>query len=86
MIMHPIGAVKRTSLYNMVLILLSVIFAAIVVAISISRYSFGSSIRSGVATANERTKQSGVAGATKQFLVVVLPDGRVVNPRPSDLL
>ena len=42
--MHPIGAVGRTNLYNMILILLSVIVVAIVVAIAIVRHhvSFGS--------------------------------------------
>jgi hypothetical protein len=90
MIMHPIGAVKRTSLYNMVLFLTSVIVAAIVVAISMIRHliAFGSSTRAEIARENakELAEQSRVTGPMKQFLVVVLPDGRVVNPRVADPL
>jgi hypothetical protein len=71
----------------MVLILISAIFTAIVVAISITRYyiSFGSFTSSGVAgeeitTADERAEQTRITSPMKQFLVVVLPDGKVVNP------
>ncbi len=77
----------------MVLILISAILVAIVVAISIFQYriSFGSFTRSGIARediaiAKERVEQSRFAGPMRQFLVVVLPDGRVVNPRISDQL
>jgi hypothetical protein len=74
----------------MVLILLSLIVAAILVAISMMRHriSFGSFARSGIArediaVARERPEQS---SAMKQFLIVVLPDGRVVNPSLADQL
>jgi hypothetical protein len=77
----------------MVLFVLSVIVAAIVVAISqIRRYiSFGSLTRSEIARgdfsiAKGRSEKLRVAGTVKQFLVVVLPDGRVVNPRVAELL
>jgi hypothetical protein len=77
----------------MVFLLLSVILAAIAAAISIFRHriSFGSLIRSEIARgdssiARERVEQSRIAGPSKQFLVVVLPDGRVVNPRVTDQL
>ena len=77
----------------MFLILISAIFAAIVVAISIIRYhmSFGSFTRSGIARedfsiAGERAEQSRITDPVKQFLVVVLPDGRVINPRVADQL
>jgi hypothetical protein len=73
----------------MVLILL--IFAAIVVTISVTRRhsSFGSSVGSRIAKENfpivgERAEQSGSAGQTRQFWVVVLPDGKVVNPMVAD--
>ena len=88
--MHPIGAVGRTILYNMVLILLSVIFAAIIAAISMIRHRivFGSSTRAEIARENakELAEQSRVTGPIKQFLVVVLPDGKVVNPRLAEQL
>ena len=81
--MHPIGAVGRSHLYNMALIQLSVVLAAIVVAISIIRYhvSFGSFTGSGIARediaiSGERAKQSTIAGPVKSYLVVVLPDGK----------
>jgi hypothetical protein len=77
----------------MVLILLSLIVAAIAVAISIFRHhiAFGSLIRPEIARgdfsiARERTEQSRVASPLKQFLVVVLPDGKVVTPRVADRL
>jgi hypothetical protein len=93
LILHPIGAVGRTNLYNMVLILTSVILAAIVVAISIIRYhvSFGSFTGSGIARediaiSGERAKQSKIAGPVKRFLIVVLPDGKVVSPGIAEQL
>ena len=72
----------------MVSILISAIFAAIVVAI---RYhiTFGSLARPGIARediaiARERAELPGSASPMKQFLVVVLPDGKVVHPRIAD--
>ena len=47
--MHPIDAVSRTNLYNMVLILLSIILAAIAVAASMIHTSFGILAGSGIA-------------------------------------
>jgi hypothetical protein len=72
----------------MVLILLSVIFAAIVVANSIVRYqiSFGRFIGAEIASENiaiakECAEQLRIPDPIKQkFLVLVLPDGKVVNP------
>ena len=88
--MHPITPVKRTHRYNMFLILLSIVPAAIVIAISIirSHVSFGSFTRTGIdkediAIAKGRAEQSRTASPMKQFLVVVLPDGKVVNPMDS---
>jgi hypothetical protein len=93
LIMHPTGPVRRTNLYNMVLILLSIIVAAIAVTISVTpRHSpFGGFTRSGIvreeiAKARERAEQPATADRTKQFLVVVLPDGKIVNPVLADLL
>lgn len=70
----------------MVLILLSVVVVAVVVATAIFRHliSFGSFTHSGIpreniATARARDEQTRIAGSMKQFLVVVLPDGRVVT-------
>jgi hypothetical protein len=84
--MHPIGAVGRTNLYNMVLILLSAVFAAI----SMIRHhiAFGSSTRVEIARENakELAEQSRLTGPIKRFLVVVLPDGKVVNPRLAEQL
>jgi hypothetical protein len=72
----------------MVLFLLSVVVAAIGVAISMMRYriSFGSLIRSGIAKEDfsltgESAEQSATPSALKPFLVVVLPDGTIVTPR-----
>jgi hypothetical protein len=72
----------------MVLILLSIVVAAIAVAISVTRRhsSVGSLIRSGIAKENfsivrEVAEQPAIAGPTKPFLVVVLPDGKIVTPR-----
>ena len=77
----------------MVLILLSLIVAAIVVAVSKirSRDSFGRFSRSGIASgdfsvARERSEQSRVPGPMQQFLLVVLPDGMIVTPRVADRL
>ncbi len=77
----------------MVLSLLSVVFVAIVVAISTIRHhiSFGRSTRAEItrkeiAMAKARAEQSRVTGPIKQFLVVVLPDGKVVNPRVAEQL
>jgi hypothetical protein len=72
----------------MVLILLSLIVAAIVFAVSMmrNRISFGSLIRSGIAKEDcsltgASAEQSATPGPVKQFLVVVLPDGTIVAPR-----
>jgi hypothetical protein len=67
----------------MVLILLSIIVAAIAVAISMIHSSFGSLAGSGVAREDIAVarEQSRTTSPVKQFLVVVLPDGQVVNPR-----
>jgi hypothetical protein len=71
---------------DMVLILLSVVLAAIVVAISIIRYhiSFGNFTGSGIARediaiSGERAKQSRIARPVKPYLVVVLPDGKLLS-------
>ena len=69
----------------MVLIFLSIIIAAIAVAISMVHSSFGILANSGIvgeetAKAREKAEQSRVSGQTTQCLVVVLPDGKVVNP------
>ena len=89
--MHPMDEVTRLRLYNMVLTLLFVSRAAIVIAIPIVRrhIPFGSFTRSGIARediamAREGAERSGIGGPVKQFLVVVLPDGRVVNPRVAN--
>ena len=67
----------------MVLILLSAVFAAI----SMIRHHivFGSSTRveiarENAATEKERSEQPTITSPTKRFFVVVLPDGRIVNP------
>jgi hypothetical protein len=72
----------------MILILISLIIAAIGIAILTIRYriSVESLARSGIArdditTAGERGEQSWDSDPTKQFLVVVLPDGKVVTTR-----
>jgi hypothetical protein len=89
--MNPIGGEGRTTLYNIVLILLSFVLAAIVVADSRTRHRilFGSFTGSGIARENialarEDADQWRIAGPMKQFLVVVLPDGRLVNPRVAN--
>jgi len=66
----------------MVLILL-IILASIAVAISMIHSLSGSLASSGIAKesiAKEGAEQSAIASPSKQFLVVVLPDGRVVDP------
>jgi hypothetical protein len=75
----------------MVLIVFSIILAAIAVAISVTRChsSFGILGGSGIAREKisiekERTEQSPITSPVKQFLVVVLPDGKVVNPMVAD--
>jgi len=77
----------------MVLFLLSVIVAAIVVAISMirNRISFGSLIRSGIgkedySITGASAEQSATPSPLKPFLVVVLPDGTIVTPRVADQL
>ena len=72
---------------------LSVFVVAIVVASAIVRHyvSFGSFTHYGIAKENiaterVRAEQSRTISPMKQFLVVVLPDGRVVNPRVADQL
>ena len=76
--LHPIGTVSRTTLYNMILFLLSVIVAAIVVSIPRARHRiwFGGDLSS----TEERSEQSRITSPVKQFLVVVLPDGTIVMP------
>jgi hypothetical protein len=68
----------------MVLILLSIIVAAIAVAISMIRASFGILVDSGIAKESssitgEPAEQSSISSPAKQFSVV-LPDGKIVNP------
>jgi hypothetical protein len=87
--MHPGGPLRRTHLYNMVLIFLFTILAAIVVAISMIYSSFGSLAGSGIAKENvsivrEGAEKSPVADQTTKFLIVVLPDGKIVNPVVAD--
>src|SRR6476660_4222459 len=84
----PENAFQQT-LYKMVLIFLSIIVAAIVVAISMIHSSFGilansGTVREETPKAREEAEQSRVAGQTTQFLVVLLPDGRVANPTVAD--
>ena len=72
----------------MVLIPLSVILAAIAVAVSMIHTS-GVLAGSGMAKESfsivkKRAEQPTNASPTKQFLVVVLPDGKVVNPIAAD--
>jgi hypothetical protein len=94
-IMHPVCTVSRTSLYNMVLFVLSVIVAAIVAIVAIPRIRhhipFGGFTRFGIARgdfsiARDRSEKSRIAGPMKQFLVVVLPDGKIITPRVADQL
>jgi hypothetical protein len=85
LIMHPIGTVMRTTLYNMVLILLSIIVATIAVAILMIHSSCGILAGSGIAKESssitgEPAEQSSISSPAKQFSVVVLPDGKIVNP------
>jgi len=85
--MHPLSAVRRIH-DKMVLLILSVIFAGMIFAISIVRrhISYGRSAgaeiaREEVAIAKDRAEHSRVTGPIKQFSVVVLPDGKVISPR-----
>jgi hypothetical protein len=71
----------------MVLVLFSIILAAIAVAISMIHYSFGGLAGSKIAKKSivrEGTEQPAIGDRTKQFLVVVLPDGKIVNPMAAD--
>jgi hypothetical protein len=74
----------------MVLILLSMIVAAIAVTISMRRHDpFGSRAglevaREDIAMPKKHTEQSRITTPMRQFLVVVLPDGKVVNPMVAD--
>jgi hypothetical protein len=86
-ILHPICTVSRTTFYNMIFFLLSVIVAAILVTSPSIRNCIvsGGWTRSGIARedfsiARGRTEQSRFAGPVKPFLVVVLPDGTIVTP------
>jgi hypothetical protein len=70
----------------MVLVLLSVFLSAIVIAIPAIRHHLSSVnwTRAGMAreefsVASQLVRQSRVAGPMKQFLVVVLPDGKIVT-------
>ena len=72
----------------MILFLLSVVVAAIVVAIPSIRNRIASEAwtRSGIVKEDsfmtkERVELSSVAGPLRPFLVVVLPDGTIVTPR-----
>lgn len=84
LILHPIGTVRRTSSCNMVLLLLSVIVAAILVAIPKIRNR--TVFRGDLSSTGERSEQSRITGPVRPFLVVVLPDGRVVNSRVAERL
>ena len=71
----------------MVLILFSVVLAATAVAISMIHSSFGSLSDSGItkeSIVREDAEQKAIAGQARQFLVVVLPDGKVVTPRVAE--
>jgi hypothetical protein len=87
-ILHPICMAIRTTLDNMVLILLFAIVAAILVAFprTRNRIGFGGWTRFGTARENipiarKHAEKSKVAGPIKQFFVVVLPDGTIATPR-----
>src|SRR5271170_3103543 len=76
---------KAHPFYNMALVILSTIFAAIAVALSIIRHrlqlgrltGFGVA-RDDITATRERTEQSVITSPLRQFLVVVLPDGKIV--------
>ncbi len=73
----------------MVLILFCIILAAIAIAISMIHSSFGSLsnseiAREEIARAREQAEQSRATGPIRQFLVVVLSDGKIVNPVVAD--
>ena len=87
LIMHLIRATKRIN-SKMALILLSIFLAATGVAISMIHTSFGILSGSGIAReaiakGKERSERSTNPSPTRQFLVVVLPDGKVVSPLVS---
>jgi hypothetical protein len=71
----------------MFLILLSILLAATAVAISMIRrlISGGNLARSGIAREDIPIAKgrAGQFSPMKQFLVVVLPDGKIVDPRGS---
>ena len=75
----------------MVLILLSIILAAIAVAVSTIHTSFGVLAASGIVKENfsivkKRAEQPTITSSMKQFLVVVLADGTIVTPRVAERL
>ena len=84
-IKHPNGAVRRIIL-KMALIPLSIIFAtfAVVFSMMIRRFTSlailrGSRVgRKDIARTRTFAEQSPIASPLRQFLVVVLPDGKVV--------
>jgi uncharacterized membrane-anchored protein YitT (DUF2179 family) len=85
-VLHPTCTVSRTTVDNMVLILLSVTVAGIVTTISIKRNRTSSSrlIRSGIvkeefSISRENAGQSVTLSPIKPFLIVVLPDGTIVT-------
>jgi hypothetical protein len=63
----------------MVLILLSIIVAAIVVAIPRVRHRIW--LGGDLSSTGERSEQSHITSQVKPFLVIVLPDGTIVTPR-----
>jgi hypothetical protein len=86
--MHLICMVSRTNLYNMALILISVIVAAILFAnpkirnrIVSEGWTRSGIVREDLSIARECAEQSATPSPLKQFLVVVLPDGTIVTPR-----
>jgi hypothetical protein len=75
---------KAHPFYNMVLVILS-IFAATAVALSIIRHPLQLGklpglgvVRDDITATRERTEQSAITSPLRQFLVVVLPDGKIV--------
>jgi hypothetical protein len=77
----------------MVLFLLSLIVAAILIAIQrirnrivIEGITRSEIVKGDFSVARERSDQSTVAGPGNQFLIVVLPDGTIVIPRVADRL
>jgi hypothetical protein len=84
--MHPTGMLRRINFQYMFLILLSIILAAIAVAISMiqRRISCGRLPDSGIAREDNAIAKGRQFNPMKLFLVVVLPDGKVVYPRVAD--